>query len=117
MVDRVILYIELPDAQMFCKSLGTDERCETGMEPRAGPSFDRQQLAVSPEVLRPPLDRVAGEKRPDGLVVVADLERPEALVADPQRRGREQRLTEMTTKSEIHAVVSRYNGKVATARS
>ena len=66
-----------------------------------GLAGDRQQLAVAPEVFRPPLDLFA--RQPDRAVVVERLQRAEALVAHVQRFGRKLRLAEMTLQSKERA--------------
>ena len=47
----------------------------------------RQQGRVAPDGRRTGLDLVPGDRRPQGLVVVDDLEGPEAVVTDVQRFG------------------------------
>src|SRR6185436_12185843 len=64
-------------------------------------SRDRQQLAVAPEILGPPLDFCPRE--PDCRVVVDWLERPEAPIADVGRFGGEFRFADMTLQPDERA--------------
>ena len=52
MVDRVVLDVQLLDAEACREAVGAHERREARMEAGARVAFDRQQLAVAPEVLR-----------------------------------------------------------------
>src|SRR4029079_18898858 len=72
------------------------------MQTRARLALDRQQLAVAPQVFRPPLDRLACHRLCRQGVVVDDFQRAQALVADPERVGWEAGLTEVTAKRETH---------------
>ena len=63
MVDRVVLDVELADAEPRGEPVGPDERREAGVEPGARLAVDRQQLAIAPEVLRPALDQLARDER------------------------------------------------------
>ena len=102
MVDRVVLDVQLLDAEALREPRRADERREAGVH--AGPrlAFDRQQFAIAPEVLRPAGDTIAGDQLRDGGVVVSHLERAEALVADPERGGGEGGLAEVAAKAEMH---------------
>jgi hypothetical protein len=106
MVDRIVLDVELTYAETFGQPLGANERRETGVKTRAWISLNRQQLAVAPQTLRARFNRGAGEERRNRFVVVGDLERTEAFVADPERGWRKRRLTQMTTEAEVHEVFS-----------
>ena len=101
MVHRVVLDVQLADAEPLRQAVAAHERREAGVEAGARLAGDRQQLAVAPEVLRPPLDLLAREV--NGAVVVHRLERPEAAVADVDRLGRKRRLAEMTLQSNQRA--------------
>src|ERR1700682_5741336 len=59
---------------------------------------DRQQLAISPEVLRPPGDLFAGQVH--RAVVVDRFQGGEAAVADVQRLRRKRRVAEMTLQPD-----------------
>ena len=89
MIDRIVLDVELAYTESFGQPLGANERREARVKTGAWLSLNRQQLAVAPETLRARLDRGAAEERRNRLVVVGDLERTEALVADPERGWRE----------------------------
>ena len=102
MVDRVVLDVQLAHAEARRQPVGADERREAGVQ--AGPrlAFDRQQLAIAPEVLGRLSISVARDQLRDRVVVVGHLERAQALVADPERGGGEGGLAEMAAKAEIH---------------
>ena len=53
MVDRVVLDVQLAQAQALRQPRAADERREAGMEAGLRLAGNRQQLAVAPEVLRP----------------------------------------------------------------
>src|SRR5712691_171706 len=101
MVDRIVLDVELADAEPIGKAVAADERRETGVE--AGPRLagDRQQLAITPQVLRPAFDLLARQR--DRAVVVNRLERAEALLTHVDCFGKERGLTEMTLQSNQRA--------------
>ncbi len=101
MVDRVVLDVELADAEPVGQPSAAHQRREAGIEAGARLAGDRQQLAIAPQVLRPLLDLLA--RQVDGAVVVDRLERPETLVADVDRFGRKRRLTEMALQSDQRA--------------
>src|ERR1700720_2553850 len=98
MVDRIILYVELPDAKAFGKPRAPHERREAGMKSRLRLAGDRQQLAVPPQILRPPGNVFA--RQPDGRVVVHRLERAQAPIADVDRLGGKRRLAHVTLQSD-----------------
>src|SRR5438876_12425465 len=58
------------------------------MQPHLRLAFDRQELAVAPEVSRAGRDPLVREHAPDGGVVVDHLEGTEARLTDVQRRDR-----------------------------
>ena len=106
MIDRVVLDVQLADAEPRGQAIGPHERREPRVQARARLPLDRQQLPVPPEVSRPALDRLAGHQSADGVVVVDHFQGPQTLVADPQRLGGKRRLTEMATKTEQHVTHS-----------
>jgi hypothetical protein len=83
MVDRVVLHVDLTHAKTCGEALGANERREARMQAGPGLSFDRQQLAVPPEVLRAALDEIARDQAANGVVIVGDLEGAQTAVADP----------------------------------
>src|ERR1043165_7188924 len=85
MIDGVVLDVELFDAQHFAEAMGAHERREAGVEAGLGLAVDRQQLAVAPEVFRARGDLLARERFLDRVVVVDDLQRTEAGLADVER--------------------------------
>src|SRR5262249_17302890 len=115
MVHRVVLDVELADAEPPGEPIASDERRESGIESGSWLAGDRQQLTVTPQVLRAPLDRVAGQR--DRVVVVHRLERAEALVADVGRGGGKRRLAEMTLESGQHATSTGREFEVWSSRS
>ena len=56
MIDAVVLDVQLPHAEPGGQSLCRDQRREARVEAGARRAVDRQQLAIAPERLRPPLD-------------------------------------------------------------
>src|SRR5438876_9846301 len=97
MIDRVVLDVQLVQAEPFAKARRADERGESRIESRPRLARDWQQLAIAPEILRTALDLFARDR--DRAIVVRRLERPEALLADPQRFGGIVRFTEMTLQT------------------
>src|SRR5512138_47428 len=99
MVDRVVLYVQLPHPETLGQARGADERREAGME--AGPRLpgDREQLTVAPQVARPRLDQVAREQFARDAIVVHDLQRTQALLADPESLGRVLRRADVTSQA------------------
>src|SRR5436190_16389255 len=101
MVDRIVLDVELANAKPIREPIAAYERGESRVESGARLAGDRQQLAVTPQILGTPLD--LGVRERDGGVVVDRLERPQAPIAHVVRFGRERRLTEMTLQSDESA--------------
>src|SRR5438093_639843 len=97
-IHRIVLDVELVDAEPIGKLIAADQRREARVEPRARFAGDRQQLAVPPQILRPPLDLLARQR--DRAVVVHRLERSETFVADIRGFRRKRRLTEMTLQTD-----------------
>ena len=62
MIHRIVLDVELADAEPLRQPIAADQRREPRVEAGARLAGDRQQLAVAPEILRPLLDlsRVSG---------------------------------------------------------
>src|SRR5216683_860777 len=98
MVDRIILYVKLADAKAFGKPRAPHERREAGMKSRPRLAGDRQQLAVPPQILRPPRNVFARQR--DGRIVVHRLERAQAPIADVDGLGGKRRLAHVTLKSD-----------------
>ena len=63
MVDRVVLDVELADAEPLRQPVGAHERREAGVEAGQRLALDRQELAIAPEALRPRLDQLARDER------------------------------------------------------
>ena len=101
MVYRIVLDVELSQAEPFRQPMAAYERREARVEPGARLPFDRQKLAVAPEILWTPLDVLAGQA--NRAVVVHRLERTQTPIADVNRLGGECRLTEMTLQSDQRA--------------
>src|SRR5262249_40117179 len=89
--------------------IAAHQRREAGVEPGARLAGNRQQLAVTPQILRPPLDLIARER--DRAVVVDGFERPEAPVTDVGGFGRERRPAQMTLQSSQRAHTASASGK------
>ena len=84
MVDRVVLDVQLGDAQLLGQPRRAHERREARVE--AGlRRLHRQQLLIPPQRSRPRLDQRPGHHRFHGRVVVVHLQRAQALAAHPQR--------------------------------
>src|SRR5262249_17515485 len=101
MVHRVVLDVELADAEPIGEPVAADERREARVESRARLARYRQQLAIPPQVLRPPRDLIARQR--NRAVVVRRLERPETFVADVSGVCRERRLAQMALQSDQRA--------------
>ena len=102
MVHRVVLDVELANAEPRGEAVRSDERREAGVEAGSRLTGDRQQLAIAPEVPRPTADQLPRDERGDGGVVVRHLQRSEALAAHPEGLGRVDGLAQMTAKREMH---------------
>ena len=106
MVDRVVLDVQLADAQLARQAIGFHQRREARVE--AGlRRFDRQQLEIAPQRRRARFDQLPAEHLLDRRVVVGDLERAQAFRAHPQRLRRIGGATEVTRQSrnELHTVL------------
>ena len=83
MVDRVVLDVELGDAELLGQPRRAHQRRETRVETCLG-LLDRQQLQIAPERSRPRLDQFAADHAANGVVVVGHFERTQALGAHPR---------------------------------
>jgi hypothetical protein len=101
MVDRIVLDVQLADAEPIRQAIAADQRREPGVEAGARLAGNRQQLTVPPQIFRPPFD-VGARERNRG-VVVYRFERTEAAIAHVDRLGREHRFAEMTLQSTQRA--------------
>ena len=110
MVDRIVLDIQFRHPETPGKPIGAHERGEPGVQAGQRLLLNRQELAVAPQVFRARLDQLARDERRDRCIVVGDLERAQALVADPQRGCGKFRPAQVTSKTEVHAVLSRCAG-------
>ena len=106
MVDRVVLDVELANAEAFGEAIGFDQGRESGVQAGQRLVGDGQELAIPPQVLGSRLDQRARDQRFDRGVVIRDFERAETLIADPEGSGRKRRSAQMTTKAEVHAGLS-----------
>src|SRR5437899_2552360 len=97
MIDRVVLDVELADAEPVGQARAAHERREAGVESRSRLAGDRQQLAVAPQILRTLLNLLP--RQVDRAVVVDRLQRPETLVADVGGFRGEKGLAQMTLQS------------------
>ncbi len=89
-VDGVVLEPQVVQAERLAEAVGADEGRATGLGVDDAVALDRQQGAVAPQAGRALLDAGAADAGADGVVVVGDLERPEAVGADVERLGRVQ---------------------------
>src|SRR5207302_1866141 len=80
-VQRVVLDPQLSQAELGGQPVGPDERREPGTEIDRTAGRRRQQIGIPPDRVRPGGDRLPRHRCRDPLVVVRDLERPEAPVA------------------------------------
>jgi hypothetical protein len=101
MIHRVVLDVQLAETQAIGQARAPHQRRKARIEARAGLARDRQDLAVPPEVLRPPLDLLAGH--PDGRIVVDRLQGAQTFLADPQGLGGKSGFTQMTLQSDERA--------------
>src|SRR5579872_7362634 len=117
MIHRVVLDVELVDAESRGEPIAAHQGCEAGIEPGARLADDRQQLAIPPQILGPPLDLLP--RQPHGPIVVDRLERTEAAVADVQRLGRKRRLAQVTLQSDerAHTTSDNFTSEVSSLES
>src|ERR1700682_337904 len=90
MVDGVVLYVEMLQAELRAEAMAMKQRGEAGVGPDIGDAveIDRQQFAITPQIVRPLLDNRSRDRGANLRVVVGDLERSEAGLADMQRAYR-----------------------------
>ena len=103
-VEGVVLEPQLAQAQLGGQPVGPHQGGEAGAQVDGAVVDGRQQVGVAPDRRRPGRDRLPGGGGGDGLVVVGDLERPEAAVAHVERLRREgaPTLTTSETLDEGH---------------
>ena len=98
-VGGVVLDPHLAQAEALGEAVGADQRRAAGRQPdaRGQPpgrarraAGERQEVGVAPDVLRAALDAAAqlADVAAGAAVVIGDLQRPEALLADVQRLER-----------------------------
>src|SRR6476619_7528738 len=80
MIYRVVLDVQLADANPARETIGAHERREAGVEAGAGLTGNGQQLPIAPQVLRSLFDDFA--RQPDRRIVVNRLERSETTIAN-----------------------------------
>ena len=97
-VGGVVLDPELAQPELGRQAVGPHQRGEAGAEIHRRGVVDREQVPVAPDGAGTGLDALPAHRGGDPLVVVGDLERPEAVVADVQRLGGEGTLTLTTTQ-------------------
>src|SRR5258708_5593961 len=88
MIDGVVLDVELLDAEFGAESFGAQQRSEPGTRSDLRLAFDRQQFAITPQIVRAAFDRRARNRGADFRVIVADFERTEAGFANVERADR-----------------------------
>ena len=101
MIHRIVLDVQLADAEAAGQPIAADERREAGIESGPRLADDRQQFAIPPQVLRAALDRLA--RQVNRRVVVHRLERTEAPIADVQRLERKRGLAQVTLQPDERA--------------
>src|SRR5690348_14601071 len=90
MVDGVVLYIEMLQSEFRAEAMTMEQRREAGVRTDIGfaVEIDRQQFAISPQIVRPLLDNRSRDCGANLGVVVSDFEGPEAGLADMKRAYR-----------------------------
>ena len=76
-----------PEAELGGQAVGPDQRGAAGAQVDGGGVDHGEERGVAPDGLGARLDLGPGDGGPEGLVVVDDLEGPEAVVADVQGFG------------------------------
>ena len=82
MVHRIVLDIELVDAQIGAEIFRPHQRRQSRMGPDDRGAFDRQQVDIAPHAVRALFDLFPGDRAFDLVVVVFDFERAEAHLTD-----------------------------------
>src|ERR1700687_1812617 len=90
MVDGVVLYIEMLQPELRAEAMTMKQRGEARVGPdvRLAIEIHRQQFAIAPQIMRPLLDNRPRDSGANLRVVVGDLERSEAGLANMQRAYR-----------------------------
>ena len=88
MIDRIVLNVELVEAEVGAEILGAHQRRHPGMRAEKGRPFDRQEIGIAPDAVWTVLDLLAGNALLDLLVVVFHFEGAEAHLADVDRLRR-----------------------------
>src|SRR5271156_1732042 len=90
MIDGVVLYVEIFQAELRAEPLAMQQRSEAGVGAYhvVLVEIDRQQFAIPPQIVRPLLDYRARDRGANPRVVVGDFERTEARLADVERAYR-----------------------------
>src|SRR5579864_7740577 len=90
MVDGVVLYIQMLQAELRAEAMAMQQRGEARVRPDIGFAIeiDWQQFAITPQIVRPLLDNRSRDSGANLGVVVGDFERSEAGFADMQRAYR-----------------------------
>jgi len=81
-IDGVVFNPQLADAQTFSEAIGFDERREAHLQTDGRAFSHGQQLAITPHRFGARLDRLAGERALDAIVIVNDFEGPKIELAD-----------------------------------
>ena len=115
MVDRVVLDVELVDAEPRGQAIAAHERREAGVEPRSRLAGNRQQLAIAPQIFRPARDLLARQR--DRAVVVQRLQWTEAPIAHVGRLRRKEGLAQMTLESQECAHTASVSAMLESSRS
>ena len=104
-VGRVVLDPQLAEPELRGQPVGPDQGREARPEVHRGGVADRQQVGVAPDRPGPGLDPLTGDGGGHPLVVVGDLERPEAEVTHVERFRRIGTATFTTAqaRNEIHS--------------
>ena len=83
--DRIVFDIEFRHAERVSQVFRVNERCEAGVEPVCRFTVDWQELDVSPQACRAPLNGASGDGLSDDFVVVVDFQRAKAEFANVER--------------------------------
>src|SRR5262249_10366586 len=84
-VDGVVLEPDAFYSQRGGQAVGANERRTAYLRSDGGRAIDGQQLSEAPHRLRPRFDLCAIQRRPDGVVIVIDLQRHKVLGAEVER--------------------------------